>query len=692
MKQKKLRKYIFITSLVITLVIFALGLLLSYGLDFARINHITRIMQDHEISSRAYKMEMDFIDTFGGDKCDLMIDKIDELKSEIAQVGQDLSNYGGKSFFKKNDFDYLKRKYFLLEMKFYVLVKDFNIECGKSYVSVIFFYEIDNDDSERQGYVLDDIGQSMRDKAVILSFDKDYDDEPALDILKNKYGVEEAPTIIIEDIIIDRFAYTGEINNTILDVLYDRGVDKYAPDLSYVFDANGVDIYNYVAELDVLMKNVSDSFAKADMLLVKGRLLNDSDIICSSLKYYDNVSDENIFRKALAYESIASIGCGRNKKAFYLEASDLWKSIGNSFRAEVDRKLAYQMDMDFHLAEYGLFDELYYEPEKDEFVLGDDYFVIEDETLVSQVDRVTRDWLGLQFADPYSEDILTVFSERLTYNESELQSEIGWHEGARIKDLGLTPHTAAGILVKKFDGVWYASNLKGKFMFEVPLDKVKYPTTRFLKEDLAVIVDSHGINMLVERAELLNASLVIGCCDNIDKIRAAKYLSEEGIKTICFTDKYLPLVMNQRLSILGSPPIKKEGGNIVVGNQTIVIDAYDKILAMDVSSYKHAISYYSTPALYFKVFSELYPKFDIAYFSITDFYQMDKFIGYAELIDADVIGVRVFNSDDYKYVKRWLEKDNSNRAILFHSSSYPYGIKILEEFPEQTTFDDINIE
>ena len=37
-------------------------------------------------------------------------------------------------------------------------------------------------------------------------------------------------------------------------------------------------------------------------------------------------------------------------------------------------------------------------------------------------------------------------------------------------------------------------------MFEVPLDKVLYPTTRFFSDDLAVIMDTHGVNMLVEQA------------------------------------------------------------------------------------------------------------------------------------------------------------------------------------------------
>ena len=56
----------------------------------------------------------------------------------------------------------------------------------------------------------------------------------------------------------------------------------------------------------------------------------------------------------------------------------------------------------------------------------------------------------------------------------------------------------------------------------------------------------------------------------------------------------------------------------------------------------------------------------------------------------NIIAVRIYNSDDYDNVKGWLKKDLKNKAILFHSTSYPYGYKLFREFPVQTSFDDIN--
>jgi len=328
--------------------------------------------------------------------------------------------------------------------------------------------------------------------------------------------------------------------------------------------------------------------------------------------------------------------------------------------------------------------------------------------LVSQTDRVTRDWLSYQiFSSPFHDSgpgellteyelnrksLLTTFSERLTYDDDELLPEIGWHEGSRIReirDVGLVHKTASGTIVFEYEGKWYAPDDKGVFRFEVPIDKVLYPTTRFLRNDIAIIIDTHGINMIVEQAIRNNASVVVGCCDNPGKIKAAMYLGVKGIKTICFTDKYLPLIIGSGFDILGSPPIRKDGDIMVIGDRPLEFRTDEKFIVMGTNGTKFALSYYDTPKIYFDQLSKSID-IDVEYVFIDDFDQMNRIIEKAEESGSEAIAVRVFTSEDYRDVKGWLEMDEERRAILFHSVSYPYGYKLMNEFPGQTTFDDIN--
>jgi hypothetical protein len=208
----KKHKNIFVTSLLLTVLIFITGILMNYGLDFVRINVISDVMLSHELSTESYVIEQEFINTFGGVRCDVMNKRISALKEEIRQVGADLGSYSRFSFFKKKDFDYLKRKYFLLELEFLNHIDKLNKECGQSVIPVVFFYEIDQDDSERQGFVLQEVSKAFEDSVVVITLDKDYEDEPLVELLALKYTVTQAPAVIINGVKRQGMIYDKELS------------------------------------------------------------------------------------------------------------------------------------------------------------------------------------------------------------------------------------------------------------------------------------------------------------------------------------------------------------------------------------------------------------------------------------------------------------------------------------------------
>jgi hypothetical protein len=695
---RKYQKRIFVTSLLLTIFIFSIGLIASYGLDFVRVNELTKTIGDYKLKTEAFLTEKEFIEVFSnGGGCAALDARINELKQEIRDVGVKLSKYGEKSFFKRYDFDYLKRKYFLLELKLYNLLNEHKSSCGEKYVPVIFFYKINDDLSERQGYVLDELArQQHADEVLVLSFDKDYEDEPLLDVFKLKFDVADAPVVIVNDEIrFEGMVYGWQLSKTIKEII--NPVDIYGKDydFNFVLDATGTDKDEFLEGMRGLLEKDISYFALGDAKLVIGRLINDDELICEAIKEYGKF-DYDKEGKALAYESIASIGCGRNSSEYYMRAAELWTELGDGWRADIDKRLALDKELELQFGAYPLEE---YEPSAGgiyKIEVGDSWFELKkNDLVVSQADRVTRDWLSYQLEqDPFGDELLTLFSERLYWDEDDLLADIGWHEGARIKEMieraGVRHKAASGTLVAKKDGKWYAPNEKGVFMFEVPIDKVLYPTTRFLREDLALIVDTHGVNMLVEQAMRYGADIVVGCCDAVSKIEAAKYLSDNGIKVVCFTDKYLPLLLFSNATVLGSPPLKTIGSLEVVGRNMIRFTVDDKIIAQDVEDYSNVQSYYDTPARYFRQF-EKHVDLDVDYVSVDGPNQMNRVIEKAgEYEGRVVVGVRVYNRDDYEQVAGWLEESERHKAVLFHSASYPWGYRLFYEFEGQVAFDDIN--
>ena len=98
-----------------------------------------------------------------------------------------------------DDVDSLKRSYFLLEIKDYLLMKRLTAKCGIRPTFVLYFYSNNNDncdDCEKMGYVL----TALRDKYPdlrVYSFDYDFGVE-AIKTLVSIYKVEpELPAMII---------------------------------------------------------------------------------------------------------------------------------------------------------------------------------------------------------------------------------------------------------------------------------------------------------------------------------------------------------------------------------------------------------------------------------------------------------------------------------------------------------------
>jgi len=476
-------------------------------------------------------------------------------------------------------------------------------------------------------------------------------------------------------------------------------IDPHANyDFSYILNLASIDKEDYTNSIKSITTKTNSNFAKADAYLILGRLTNEESLLCESTDFYVLVED-SLEEKALAYETIASINCRKNSKEYYAKAAKIWEILGNDFRAEINKKLANNEQINFTLNEELIQQQIPKNiPNWNSLIIGSSSIIIDSNTiLLSQTDRVTRDWLSFQIQNPSSRKLLTTFSEKFSYNQSELLPKIGWHEGARIKEI-LTANKnfqhkiGSGTLAAKINNKWYAPDENGIFRFEIPEDKIMYPTTRFLRDNLAIVIDTHGINMIVEQAIRHKANVVLGCCDAESKVQAAKYLSDKGIKVICLTDRFVPdlLFSEQKAEILGSPPIKVKNNIAIIGDQQISINRYETIIAMDIEkSDIYAIQYYDTPARYFKNLEKSIP-LNIEYVKINNFNQMHKIIEKAEEKKATVIAVRIFNSDDYNKVKAWLEKSKFNKAVLFHSVSYPYGYKLLNEFPRQTTFDDIN--
>lgn len=211
----KKRRYLLITSFLLTIVVFLGGITLGWNLDDFRADKLLENIKQSELTAESFLVEESFIDHYGGDRCELLATRIYEMQALTRETGKLLAKWGEGDSLQKSDFDYLKRKHIILETRFYLLLDDFENSCDAEYDVVLFFYTKDQEDSARQGYILDNLADKY-DDLIILSIDKDYQDEPLVELLMSEYDVTVAPTLIINHIVkFEGFTQKAKIESVI---------------------------------------------------------------------------------------------------------------------------------------------------------------------------------------------------------------------------------------------------------------------------------------------------------------------------------------------------------------------------------------------------------------------------------------------------------------------------------------------
>jgi hypothetical protein len=464
----------------------------------------------------------------------------------------------------------------------------------------------------------------------------------------------------------------------------------------FVIDQLEPDKTAYISRLIANMEG-ADDFAKGDIYFVLWRL-NQIDI-CPYIKFYKSaLNSSNCEERGVIYETLASLSehCNLNRTEYINLAKTEWIKCNMSWRNDV-------LDKTAKYREYNI-QNVTVTPNSSKLRIGTSYIKIDSDSVIGvQSERVIRDWLSGQikqspFTTPTLNNIYNTFYEKLSYDYKELRPDIGWHEGGRLTNI-LNSSDAkvialSGTIVKKINDIWFAPDETGTFMFEVLSDKIEnYPTTRFLYEDLAVMTDTHGISSIVEQALRDNATVVIGCCDSEGKIKAAHYLAEKGVNVYCPTDMNLPGLIGVQTNgvIVGSAPIKQYKDYVIIGNQSIVIDLNEKIIA-ETTEQTAGLRYYETPYVYFTSLENVLSiKLNLTKVEVNDTGQSERLVNEAEKQNSHLIGARVFNYADYEPLYNWLKSDKQNRVVLFHSIPYPYGYLLFNEFPEQTSFGDIKL-
>jgi len=196
MKDRKIqnrKRYLF--AFLIGTILFILIFVLSYSLSYLQYQRISDFQED--IAYQIFEDKLDY-SLFAENICSN--DYYSKISEDLGVQGKIIDDLEKK--LGKNDRRVLFRKkfYSLIELEHFEFVKILNEKCNLGIHTILFFYSNEKNDikkSEDTGDLLS-VTYRRNNDLLIYSFDINLDSD-LIDKLKEKYSIEESPTIVIDE-------------------------------------------------------------------------------------------------------------------------------------------------------------------------------------------------------------------------------------------------------------------------------------------------------------------------------------------------------------------------------------------------------------------------------------------------------------------------------------------------------------
>ncbi len=184
-------KHLFTTAIVLMIVTFVAGVLLGYNLNNRQENEVNHIILETELTTESYLIEQELIDITDEQSCSLTNQRISDLSDEISNIGTRLNAPGAEEKLGKENFNFLKRKYYLLQIKAYLFYSRLLKECSIDTDIILYYYSPDSEVDI--GPVLSDIAN----KYNIRIFPVEFGFSEEIRFMESYYDISKTPAVII---------------------------------------------------------------------------------------------------------------------------------------------------------------------------------------------------------------------------------------------------------------------------------------------------------------------------------------------------------------------------------------------------------------------------------------------------------------------------------------------------------------
>ena len=196
------QKYIFLQALVITFVVFNIGIFFGYKLESSRIDKINEWYLESEMELLDQRIQSEAFEVVDLN-CDDLIKENINFANDIFEKALVIDNYEKASRID-DDIIMLHKKYDLLRTLLWVNSIKIKEKCNSDYHNLVYLYKYNSPSIEEKAKqrffsnLLSQVKQEKGDKVILIPIAAD-NDLSSIDLILDKYEIQDLPVILIDE-------------------------------------------------------------------------------------------------------------------------------------------------------------------------------------------------------------------------------------------------------------------------------------------------------------------------------------------------------------------------------------------------------------------------------------------------------------------------------------------------------------
>ncbi len=187
-----MKQQLFLSMILLVIIVFAIGIIIGRSVSNPELSEVNKFIKQSELTTESFLIEQELL--AGIEKnCDLAKLRLATLSDELWQLGKLLGTETAKEDLGESNYNFLKRKFHLMQIKTYTLYHRLRQDCAVTVPVILFYYSQQDPQSLDQGEILDRLVDQF--DAKVFAIEYNYSQE--LQFLQDHYEITKTPAVVV---------------------------------------------------------------------------------------------------------------------------------------------------------------------------------------------------------------------------------------------------------------------------------------------------------------------------------------------------------------------------------------------------------------------------------------------------------------------------------------------------------------